>query len=207
MIRLRIIQFISPRTAGTDRKVRCHPHRGMVYAVPTQCWQAKSFQECPAEGKPSFRDLQCIQKDNETYAHYISGTLIFSMLDPIISFMSNDWKKKKSFSAADGLYLLCRFFSWQVVIFYVFSSFTDPCTLACRKGNVYWTYGWVNDGIRCSRDIFNYDVCIEGKCRVSRKKRPVWHHWVFLPLQYDSEKILDSRRMAWSLWIYILVFS
>ena len=31
MIRLRIIQFISPRTAGTDKKARCHPHRGMIY--------------------------------------------------------------------------------------------------------------------------------------------------------------------------------
>lgn len=56
----------------------------------------------------------------------------------------------------------------SLVCCHVLSFFADPCVLYCTEnGRVIYIHGTVNDGVRCLPDVFNYDVCIEGKCRVS----------------------------------------
>ena len=42
------------------------------------------------------------------------------------------------------------------------------CQLICRVGSVLKPKGTVASGTRCSKDKKVKDVCIEGKCRVSK---------------------------------------
>lgn len=44
---------------------------------------------------------------------------------------------------------------------------TDACYLACSNGWEVNYYGWqTTDGDRCYNRADNFDICIEGKCRV-----------------------------------------
>ena len=46
-------------------------------------------------------------------------------------------------------------------------SLTDACYLACSNGWEVNYYGWqTTDGDRCYNRAVNFDICIEGKCRV-----------------------------------------
>ena len=43
----------------------------------------------------------------------------------------------------------------------------DKCHLACiQHGTITYPHGRVADGTRCTADPDDFDVCIEGKCRV-----------------------------------------
>ena len=45
----------------------------------------------------------------------------------------------------------------------------DKCHLACMQhGFITYPHGRVADGTRCTADPDDFDVCIEGKCRVQR---------------------------------------
>jgi len=41
----------------------------------------------------------------------------------------------------------------------------NPCTLVCRIKNVGYPHGYVIDGTRCSKERYDYDVCIQGQCQ------------------------------------------
>ena len=49
-------------------------------------------------------------------------------------------------------------------ILFIFSAL---CELYCRVGSLVRGKGTVEDGTRCKADKNTYDVCIQGKCRVS----------------------------------------
>ena len=53
-----------------------------------------------------------------------------------------------------------------LLLFFYFC--VDPCRLACIQKNLVRLYGSVSDGTRCAGHPEIFDVCIEGKCRVSR---------------------------------------
>ena len=42
----------------------------------------------------------------------------------------------------------------------------NPCTLVCKIGRVAYPHGNVIDGTRCSKERYDYDVCIQGQCQV-----------------------------------------
>ena len=52
-------------------------------------------------------------------------------------------------------------------ILFIFSAL---CGLYCRVGSLVRGKGTVEDGTRCKADKNTYDVCIQGKCRVSDLK-------------------------------------
>lgn len=72
---------------------------------------------------------------------------------------------------------------------YVHFSFVDknPCDLYCKKGSVVYPKGKVEDGTRCRLDPKNKDVCIKGKCRVSK-----------VLVSFSSTTVARSYPMCWN---------
>ena len=73
----------------------------------------------------------------------------------------------------------CNPSAWPMMLVYLIglkalhalTCFADSCQLACIKhGRLVSYYGTVANGNRCNNRPESFDVCIDGKCRVSKSK-------------------------------------